>query len=82
MLYGCETWTINQQMMKRLEAENVILTGKIEGKRARGRPREMFLKSLTRRVGRGDTPIDLLRLTRDRRVWAFMTANVLRQGTN
>ena len=50
---------------------------KIEGKRSRGRPREMILKSLTRRVGRGDTPIDLLRLTRDRREWAFMTANVL-----
>ena len=51
MLYGCETWTINQQMMKRLEAENVILTGKIEGKRARGRPRETFFKKFDEKVG-------------------------------
>ena len=122
LLYGCETWTISGDMLKKLEAfetwlyrrmlritwkdkitnvevyrrmnttkslvndivrrqlsflghilrkddlENLVLTGYVEGKRARGRQRETFLTYLSKMTEK--SPIELLRLSRERNVWS------------
>ena len=131
MLYGCEAWTINKDMEKRIEAaemwffrrmlkiswtdrvsndvvlhragtkreimkfirqrqlrflghvmrsqqlENVCMTGRIEGRRGRGRPRVKLVDSLAKVVGGGVTPAQLLRMTETRSDWRSMVADVL-----
>ena len=57
--------------------ENVAITGMIEGKRGRGRPREKYLDGLARAIGGNITPTRILQKTRDRQRWRIMTANVL-----
>ena len=66
-------------VMRREEIENICLTGRIEGTRARGRQREKFMDGLTRECG-GIKAGRLLQLTRNRWVWKSMTANVF-EGT-
>ena len=63
--------------MRQQEMENLCLTGKVEGKRGRGRPRTKFLDSLVKSVGGANTPAGLLRKTADRAEWRLMVANVL-----
>ena len=67
-------------IMRRGGIENTVLTGMIEGKRGRGRPREKYMDGLVRAVGtngRNTTPAQLLQATSDRERWRFMAANVL-----
>ena len=64
--------------MRQEEMENLCLTGKVEGRRGRGRPRTKFLDSLAKCVGGTNTPAGLLRMTADRVEWRLVVANVLR----
>ena len=66
--------------MRRGGIENLILTGMIEGKRGRGRPREKYMDGVMRAVGATGgnvTPARLLQTTSDRQRWRFLAANVL-----
>jgi uncharacterized membrane-anchored protein YhcB (DUF1043 family) len=126
LLYGCETWTISGNMLKKLEAletwfyrrmlriswneyvtneevyrqmntsktlvkgivhrqlsflghvmrkedlENLVVTGFVDGKRARGRPRETFLTYLSKMTNK--SPTELIRLTKKRNVWSKVCA--------
>ena len=64
-------------IMRRGGIENIAITGMIEGKRGRGRPREKYLDGLVRAVGGNTTPARLLQSTADRQRWRIMAANVL-----
>ncbi len=122
LMYGCETWTLSDAMIKLLESaevwflrrmlriawtdkitnvevfqrakvrkelmkdivrrqmsflghtlrkdelENLVVTGYIEGKRARGRQRETYLTYLNKMKKR--TPTELIHMARDRTVWS------------
>ena len=132
--YGCEAWTINQQMQNTINAaemwyyrkmfkipyiahvtneevlkrakttrrllnsirkrqasflghclrkgglEQQVTTGKIPGKRDRGRQREKMPDSLSGWLG-GKTVTKTLQSASDRSVWKLMVANAYRQGT-
>jgi hypothetical protein len=134
LLYGCESWNVNEQMKRNLEAtemwflrrmmripwtakvtnndclemanesrtlyanirrrqtlffghimrrdalENIVTTGKIDGRRGRGRPREMMIDGLRRWHG-GIGTTELFQNTRDRDLWKAMDAYAFRLGT-
>ena len=63
--------------------EFLSLTGKIEGKRSRGRQRITFLESLNSWVtGNNKDNLTFLRMTENREKWRIMIADVCsRQGT-
>jgi len=62
--------------------ENLVLTGKIEGKRSRGRQRQKFITSLNKDLNMGRSDLELLKLSTDRTGWKTMIANALKgQGT-
>ena len=136
LLYGCECWTINKVMERKLEAaemwfirrmlrvswtdkktneavlkeanlerslmktlrqrqleflghvcrhkglEHLAITGKIEGKRSRGRQRITFIESLNSWSTNVASNNTFLKLTENRSGWRAMIANVCsRQGT-
>ena len=56
--------------------ENLCLTGKIEGKRARGRQREKYMDGLRRVTGGERTSVELIHLARNRGDWKSMIADV------
>ena len=66
--------------------ENLTLTGRIEGKKSRGRPRIKYLTSLStwiaERVPEGQRggmkEQELLRRTKERKLWKAMIAHVLK----
>ena len=53
--------------------ENIVVTGKIEGERSRGRPRLNFMKSLSQLLKISE--VEIIE-TRSREEWRTMTANV------
>jgi hypothetical protein len=54
------------------QIELTVITGRISGKRDRGRQREKILeRSITKMINKG----------RDRNGWRYMTANICRLGT-
>ena len=57
--------------------ENVIITGMVEGRRGRGRPREKYRDGLGKLIGDGMTHLRLIRATSDREQWKSMVADVL-----
>ena len=61
--------------MRKEGLENLAIAGKLQGTKVRGRPRMKFLKSLA--AVTNTTEEQLLRKTRDRKLWRDMTANVL-----
>ena len=67
-------------MLRRKGLEHLVITGKMEGKRGRGRQREQMIDSL-------DAWIDIVKTAsaisaaNDRAVWKDMIANALGQGT-
>ncbi len=63
-------------VMRRNEMESVVLTGMVEGRRARGRQREKFMDGMMRVTGGHLRPSQLLQLTRDRDRWRSMVAQV------
>ena len=64
-------------VMRKEEMENLVTTGYVEGKRARGRQRETYLTQLQKMKEK--TPIELIHLTRDRGVWSELSNSSLRQ---
>ena len=67
-------------VMRRGALENIVTTGKIEGKRGRGRPREMMLDGLRRWHG-GISSAELIQNTKDRDLWRDMNAYASWHGT-
>ena len=65
-------------VMRREELENLSLTGRIPGSRARGRQREKYMDGIVRIVGGERRAGQLLQMTREREVWQSMVANVCR----
>ena len=63
--------------MRKEEMENLVTTGYVEGKRARGRQRETYLTYLQKMKEK--TPIELIHLTRDRRFGLNLSNSSLRQ---
>ena len=61
-------------VMRKDELENVVLTGKIEGTRNRGRKRLTYISSLSKCLDLSNT--ELLKATKDRELWKTMIANV------
>ena len=65
-------------VMRREELENLSLTGRIPGSRARGRQREKYMDGIVRIVGGERRAGQLLQMTREREVWQSMVANACR----
>ena len=63
-------------VMRQQNMENLVMTGKIEGRRSRGRPRQKYLDCLGNGFVEKRTPIQLIRGTADRASWRAMIANV------
>ena len=61
--------------------EYLAMTGKIVGKRARGRQGMTFMSSIIRRMGVSWTACEVLQASKDRRTWTDIIANVERHGT-
>ena len=75
--------TIRQRQMRFLgnvirdgKLENVCLTGRIEGRRGRGRPRLKYLDTLARAVGNDLRAVDLLQAPNLRAQGRSMVNNV------
>ena len=64
-------------VMRKEEMENLVTTGYVEGKRARGRQRETYLTYLQKIKEK--TPIELIHLTRDGGVWSELSNSSIRQ---
>ena len=64
-------------VMRGGKLENLCLTGRIEGRRARGRQRETYLDGLKRVTGEEFSGVELLRKTDNREEWRSMIANAL-----
>ena len=62
--------------MRKGELENLVLKGKIDGKKGKGRPSTTFMSKTAARTNK--TELELLRTTKDRDLWEGMIANVLR----
>ncbi len=65
-------------VMRREGLEHLSLTGKIEGKRPQGRPRQKYMDGLVRVTGGGMSAAQLIQATRNREQWQTMVADVLR----
>ena len=59
-------------VLRKEEMEHLVVTGFIDGKRARGRQRETFLTYLGKFTNK--PPMELLRLAKDRVVWSKLCA--------
>ena len=60
--------------------EHLATTGKLDGRRARGRQREKIMDSVTSWIGKKCVK-ELIRAASDRDDWRDMIANAVRQGT-
>ena len=56
--------------------EYLAMTGKIEGKRARGRQRMTLMSNIIRRMGGPWTACEVLQATKEIRNWTDIIANV------
>ena len=65
-------------VMRRGKIEDLSLTGRIPGSRARGRQREKYMDGIVRTIGDGRRAASILQMTRDRGMWQSMVANVYR----
>ena len=67
-------------IMRNKELENIIITGKADGKRCRGRQRMTFIQSLSKWMEIRE--VELLHAVHDRRKWKAMISDVWsRHGT-
>ena len=53
-------------VMRRGKIEDLSLTGRIPGCRARGKQREKYMDGIKRTVGDGSKAVQILQITRDR----------------
>jgi len=63
---------------RRQGIEALVVTGKVEGRRARGRQRQKYLDSLCTCLEDNVSPTQLIRATEDRLLWHDMVANVVK----
>ena len=63
-------------VMRREKIESVVMTGRVDGTRDRGRQREKYMDGIVRAAGNGWTAGRMLQATKDRHLWFSMTANV------
>ena len=75
--------TIRQKQLRFLghviregKLENVCVTGRIDGRRGRGRPRLKYVDTLARAVGGGLRAAELLQMAHSRTQWRSMVDNV------
>jgi len=63
--------------------ENLVVTGKVEGRRTSGRQRLKYLDSLSRPTCWKDnvSPTQIIRASEDGELWYHMAANVVCDGT-
>jgi hypothetical protein len=69
-------------VMRKGGLENIATTGKIEGKRARGRQRIKYLDSLGTSWKATKSPIEIIRATTERFIWKSMTVDAISGMTN
>ena len=67
-------------ILRRKGLEHLVITGKMEGRRGKGRQREQMIDSLAAWMDIDKTASAIL-AAKDRAVWKDMIANVLGQGT-
>ena len=68
-------------IMRKNGLEKLVTTGKVEGRRARGKQRMTFIKSLLGDMKDITSAVELIQATNDRELWRSMVANVVIQGT-
>jgi len=68
-------------VLRRQSLENLVVTGRIDGMRARGRQRLKYLDSLCDSLKDKVSPTQLIRASEDRGLWQRMVANVVDDGT-
>jgi hypothetical protein len=66
-------------VLRREKMEHLITTGKIEGKKGRGRPREKLLDGLAKWMS--TEPLAVIKKVRSRACWRAMIADAVRHGT-
>ena len=64
-------------VMRRQGIEALVVTGKVEGRRARRRQRQKYFDSLCTRLEDNVSPTQLIRATEDRLLWHDMVSNVV-----
>ncbi|GFN91495.1 ecdysteroid udp-glucosyltransferase [Plakobranchus ocellatus] len=67
-------------VIRREKLEHLVTTGKLEGKRSRGRQREKITDGVATWLGPGKVT-DILIAIKDRDLWRDMIANAYKQGT-
>ena len=67
-------------ILRRKGLEHLVITGKMEGRRGRGRQREQMIDSLAARMDIDETAL-AISAAKVRAVWKDMIANALGQGT-
>ena len=63
--------------MRHQQLESVCVTGRVEGRRGRGRPRMKLGDSLAKVVGGEMSPVELLQMTFERACWRSMLTKAL-----
>ena len=63
--------------IRKEKIEHLCLTGKVEGRRPRGRQRIKYLDTIVEDIGGQTTRNNLIQLARDRQRWREVTAHVL-----
>jgi len=64
-------------VLRRQSLENLVVTGRIDGRRARGRQRLKYLNSLCDSLKDKVSPTQLIRASEDKGLWQRMVANVV-----
>ena len=67
-------------VMRRGKIEDLSLTGRIPGSRARGRQREKYMDGIKRIIGGGIRTTDILQMTRNRELWQSRVAGARHFG--
>jgi len=67
--------------MKRHGLEHLAVTGRVDGKKGRGRQRLKYLDSFCTCLKDKCNPIELIRASEDRKLWHHMVAIVAEDGT-
>jgi len=68
-------------VLRRQSLENLVVMGRIDGRRARGRQRLKYLDRLCDSLKDKVSPTQLIRASEDRGLWQRMVANVVDDGT-
>jgi len=68
-------------VLRRQSLENLVVTGRIDGRRAMGRQRLKYLDNLCDSLKDKVSPTQLIGASEDRGLWQRMVANVVDDGT-